>query len=176
MLDKGLQLLFLCRNFPVLCGLMGWPWVNGSESGLRQAEDSYSDKEASIILGVTWCWGDKIGILRASLRGQVFSLNMCPVHKLGRAGGQWTKSKTSESRVDIPSFSCVPSYQNIQALNWNLWKPVTQGQRNQRQTECCQNHNPDLLKISSRLYLDIWVICTLSPTCLAEQKVNVCRC
>ena len=33
-------------------------------------------------LGVTWCWSDRIRVLRASLTQQVFSSNICPVYKL----------------------------------------------------------------------------------------------
>ena len=34
--------------------------------------------------------------------------------------------------VDLPSSSWRLSYQNIQVFNYKLWKPITQGQRNQR--------------------------------------------
>ena len=54
------------------------------------------------------------------------------LHKLWRAGDQRTMSEISESRV--ATLSWVLSYQNIQALNWNLWKPMPYGQRNQSAT------------------------------------------
>ena len=48
-----------------------------------------SDKQRTTVvtgsqhnLGVTWCWRDKIRLLRASLTEQVFFSNICPVYKL----------------------------------------------------------------------------------------------
>ena len=75
MLAKDLQLLFL------------WEFADSLHNSMIQ--NLGLGKRRIIVvtgsqhnLGVTWCWSDKIRVVRASLTQQVFSSNICPVYKL----------------------------------------------------------------------------------------------
>ena len=64
-----------------------WEFANSLHNLMIQ--NVGSDKQRTTVvtgsqhnLGVTWCWRDKIRVLRASLTQQVFSSNICPVYKL----------------------------------------------------------------------------------------------
>ena len=75
MLPKDLQLLFLSEFADSLHNLMIQNLGLGKQSTIVVTGSQHT-------LGVTWCWSDKIRVLRASLTQQVFPSNICPVYKL----------------------------------------------------------------------------------------------
>ena len=75
MLAKDLQLLFLWEFADSLHNLMIQNLGLGKQKTTVVTGSNHN-------LGVTWCWSDKIRVLRASLTQHVFSSNICPVYKL----------------------------------------------------------------------------------------------
>ena len=75
MLAKDLQLLFLWEFADSLHNLMILNLGLGKQKTTVVTGSNHN-------LGVTWCWSDKIRVLRASLTQHVFSSNICPVCKL----------------------------------------------------------------------------------------------
>ena len=74
MLAKDLQLLFHWEFADSLHNLMI------QNLGLGKQRTIVTGSQHN--LGVTWCWSDKIRVLRAFLTQHVFSSNICPLYKL----------------------------------------------------------------------------------------------